>query len=166
MKIMKVIKQFIAEHLINMKIFEMAQSLAEYKREIESKLPTLLAYILLIMKANEEHSTEFVIYWKKEIKRVIRSLSKCKLKVKDNYEARLKYISDVIIRQYEIDTEDDYIWDLSHKLNLEGYDLENDETYTDFINLWHKFQDELLDKLIDTIASNDDLKINQFTDMI
>lgn len=163
---MKAIKQFIAEHLINTEIFEMAQSLAEYKREIEDKLPILLAHILLVMKANEEHSEEFVEHWKKEIRGFIRSLSKRKLKVKDNYQARLKYISDVIIRQYEIDTEDDYIWDLSHKLNLEGYDLENNETYNDFINLWHKFQDELLDKLIDTIASNDNLKINQFTNMI
>lgn len=161
---MKAIKQFIAEHLVNMEIFEMAQSLAEYKREIEDKFPILLAHILLVMKAKEENSKEFVEHWKKEIRGFIRSLSKRKLKVKDNYQARLKYISDVIIRQYEIDTEDDYIWDLSHKLNLEGYDLENNETYNDFINLWHKFQDELLDKLIDTIASNNDLKINQFTD--
>ena len=161
---MKTIKQFIAEHLVNMEIFEMAQSLAEYKREIEDKLPILLAHILLVMKAKEENSEEFVEHWKKEIRGFIRSLSKRKLKVKDNYQARLKYISDVIIRQYEIDTEDDYIWDLSHKLNLEGYDLEDNETYNDFINLWHKFQDELLDKLIDTIASNDDLKINKFTD--
>lgn len=163
---MKAIKQFIAEHLINMEIFEMAQSLAEYKREIEDKLPILLVYILLVMKAKEENSEEFVEHWKKEIRGFIRSLSKRKLKVKDNYQAKLKYISDVIIRQYEIDTEDDYIWDLSHKLNLEGYDLENNEIYNDFINLWHKFQDELLDKLIDTIASNDDLKINQFTNNI
>lgn len=163
---MRTIKQFIAEHLINTEIFEMAQSLAEYKREIEDKLPILLAHILLVMKANEEHSTEFVEHWKKEIRGFIRSLSKRKLKVKDNYQARLKYISDVIIRQYEIDTEDDYIWDLSHKLNLEGYDLENNEIYNDFINLWHKFQDELLDKFIDTIASNDEVKINQFTDKI
>ena len=161
---MKSIKQFIAEHLINMEIFEMAQSLAEYKREIEDKLPILIAHILLVMKAKEENSKEFVEHWKKEIRGFIRSISKRKLKVKDNYQARLKYISDVIIRQYEIDTEDDYIWDLSHKLNLEGYDLEDNETYNDFINLWHKFQDELLDKLIDIIASNDDLKINQFTD--
>ena len=161
---MKTIKQFIAEHLINMEIFEMAQSLAEYKREIEDKLPILLAHILLVIKAKEENSEEFVEHWKKEIRGFIRSLSKRKLKVKDKYQARLKYISDVIIRQYEIDTEDDYIWDLSHKLNLEGYDLEDNETYNDFINLWHKFQDELLDKLIDTIASNDDLKTNQFTD--
>lgn len=163
---MKTIKQFIAEHLINTEIFEMAQSLAEYKREIEDKLPILLAHILLVMRAKEENSEEFVEHWKKEIRGFIRSLSKRKLKVKNNYQARLKYISDVIIRQYEIDTEDDYIWDLSHKLNLEGYDLENNETYNDFINLWHKFQDELLDKLIDTIASNDDLKINQFTNNI
>ena len=162
---MKAIKQFIAEHLINMEIFEMAQSLAEYKREIEDKLPILLAHILVVMKAKEENLEEFVEH-KKEIRAFIRSLSKRKLKVKDNYKARLKYISDVIIRQYEIDTEDDYIWDLSHKLNLEGYDLENNETYNDFIKLWHKFQDELLDKLIDTIASNDDLKINQFTNNI
>lgn len=163
---MKAIKQFIAEHLINTEIFEMAQSLAEYKREIEDKLPILLAHILLVMKANEEHSIEFVEHWKKEIRGFIRSLSKRKLKVKDNYQTRIKYISDVIVRQYEIDTEDDYIWDLSHKLNLEGYDLENNETYNDFINLWHKFQDELLDDLIDTIASNNDLKVNQFTDKI
>ena len=163
---MKTIKQFIAEHLINTEIFEMAQSLAEYKQEIENKLPILLAHILLVMKANEEHSDEFIIHWKKEIRSFIRSLSKRKLKVKDNYQTRIKYISDVIIRQYEIDTEDDYIWDLSHKLNLEGYDLENNETYNDFIKLWHKFQDELLDDLIDTIASNDDLKVNQFTDKI
>lgn len=163
---MKAIKQFIAEHLIQLEIFEMAQSLAEYKREIEDKLPILLAHILLVMKANEENSIEFVEHWKKEIRGLIRSLSKRRLKVKDNYKARLKYVSDTIIRQYEIDTEDDYIWDLAHKLNLEGYDLEDNETYNDFINLWHKFQDELLDKLIDTIASNDNLKISQFTDMI
>ena len=163
---MKTIKKFIAEHLINMEIFEMAQSLVEYKREIADKLPILLAHILLVMKAKEENSEEFVEHWKKEIRGFIRILSKRKLKVKDNYQARLKYISDVIIRQYEIDTEDDYIWDLSHKLNLEGYDLENNETYNDFIKLWHKFQDKLLDTLIDTIASNDDLKINQFTNMI
>jgi len=161
---MKTIKQFIVEHLVNTEIFEIAQSLAEYKQEIKDKLPILLAHILLVMKAKEENSEEFVEHWKKEIRGFIRSLSKRKLKVKDNYQARLKYISDVIIRQYEINTEDDYIWDLSHKLNLEGYDLENNETYNDFINLWHKFQDELLDKLIDTIAFNNDLKINQFTD--
>ena len=163
---MKAIKQFIAEHLINTEIFEMARSLDDYKNLIKSQIEPLISHIILVMKARQENSEEFVEHWKKEIRGFIRILSKRKLKVKDNYQARLKYISDVIIRQYEIDTEDDYIWDLSHKLNFEGYDLENNETYNDFINLWHKFQDELLDKLIDTIASNDDLKINQFTNMI
>ena len=163
---MKTIKQFIAKHLIETEIFEMARSLDDYKNLIKSQIEPLISHIILVMHAHQENSDEFVVHWKKEIRGLIRSLSKRRLKVKDNYKARLKYISDVIIRQYEIDTEDDYIWDLAHKLNLEGYDLEDNETYNDFINLWHKFQDELLDKLIDTIASNDNLKISQFTDMI
>lgn len=163
---MKAIKQFIAEKLIYTEIFEMAQSLSEYKQDIKNKLPILLAHILLIMKANEDQSDEFVTHWKKEISSFIRSLCKRRLKTKDNYFERKKHISDIIIREYEIDTEDDYIWDLSHKLYLEGYDLEDENVYSDFINLWHKFQDELLDDLINTIALNDDAKIKQFIEKI
>lgn len=163
---MKVIKQFIAEHLINTEIFEMAQSLSEYKREIENKLPILLAHIILIMKARKENSTEFVDHWKKEIREFIRSLCNKKLKTKDTYQSRKKYISDVIIRQYEINTEDNYIWDLSHKLNLEGYDLDDEQIYNEFIELWHKFQNEYLDELIDIIALKDFNKIKEFTDKL
>ena len=65
---MKAIKQFIAEHLVNTEIFEMAQSLSEYKREIENNLPILLVHIILIMKARKENSTEFIDHWKKEIR--------------------------------------------------------------------------------------------------
>ena len=163
---MKAIKQFIAEHLINTEIFEMAQSLSEYKREIENKLPILLVHIILIMKARKENSTEFVDHWKKEIREFIRSLCNKKLKTKDNYQSRKNHISDIIIRQYEIDTEDDYIWDLSHKLNLEGYDLDNEQIYNEFIELWHKFQNEYLDELIDIIALKDFNKIKEFTDKL
>ena len=161
---MKDLKMFIAERLINTEIFEMAQSLAEYKQEIRDKLPILLAHILLVMKANEDNSVEFVNHWKKEIRGFIRSLCNYKLKTKDTYQSRKKHIEDIMIRMYELDTEDNYIWELSHKLNLEGYDLEDNKIYDDFINLWHNFQDNILDKLIDIIASKDFNKINEFTD--
>ena len=161
---MKDLKMFIAERLINTEIFEMAQSLAEYKQEIRDKLPILLAHILLVMKANEDNSVEFVNHWKKEIRGFVRSLCNCKLKTKDTYQSRKKHIEDIMIRMYELDTEDNYIWELSHKLNLEGYDLEDNKIYDDFINLWHNFQDNILDKLIDIIASKDFNKINEFTD--
>lgn len=163
---MKKLKQFIAEHLIGTEIFEMAQSLSEYKDEIKNKLPILLAHILLVMKANQENSTEFVDHWKKEIRNFIRSLCIKKLKTKDTYQTRKTHISDVLIRQYEIDTEDDYIWELSHKLNLEGYDLDDDNIYNEFINLWHKFQDEYLNDLIDVIADKDFEKIKIFVNKI
>ena len=49
---MKAIKQFIVEHLIQSEIFEMAQSLAEYKREIEDKLPAFLRSFFVYLRGN------------------------------------------------------------------------------------------------------------------
>ena len=163
---MKAIKQFIAEHLINTEIFEMAQSLAEYKNDIDNYLSIILAHILLVMKANKENSIEYVDHWKHEIREFIRILCRRKLKTKDTYQTRLNHINDILIRKYELDTSDDYIWDLSNKLFKEGYDLDNEKVYNDFIDLFHNFQDNYLDELINILANKDINKIKEFVDKL
>lgn len=160
---MKAIKEFIAEHLIHTEIFEMAQSIAEYKDEIRNILPTLIAHILLIMKSNNDGSIEYVAHWKKEVRGFIIDLCSTKLKSKDTYSSRRHHLEDVICRQYEIDTDDDYILKLHNKMYSEGYDLGDKETYDSFIVLWHKFQDEILQDLIDVLASK---KINMILSFI
>lgn len=163
---MKAIKQFIAEHLINTEIFEMAQSLAEYKNDINNYLSIILCHILLIMKANEENSTEYIDHWKHEIRNFLRILVQRKLKTKDNYQIRKKHIEDILIRRYELDTNDNYIWDLSNKLFKEGYDLDDENIYNNFINLFHKFQEEYLDNMIDVLADKDINKIKEFVNKL
>lgn len=163
---MKIIKEFIAEHLINTEIFEMAQSIAEYRNTIDNKLPILIAHILLVMKSHEDSSSEFIEHWKKEIRELMRSLCTKKLKIKDTYDSRYHHLKDIIYRRDEIDTNDDYIWGLYGELYHKGYDLEDKEIYDSFIVLLHKFQDEILQDLVDILASKNFSRIMSFTDKL
>jgi len=118
------------------------------------------------MKSSEDDSNEFIMHWKKEIRGFMRSLCMKKLKAKDTYDSRYHHLEDVIYRKNEIDTNDDYIWELYNKLYTEGYDLDDKETYDSFIILWHKFQDGILQDLVDILASKDFSRIMSFTDKL
>ena len=163
---MKTIKEFIAEHLIHTEIFEIAQSIAEYRDEIDNKLPTLIAYILLVMKSQENNSSEFIEHWKKEIRHLMIDLCTKELKTKDKYDSRYHQLKDIIYRRDEIDTDDNYIFGLYNKLYYKGYDLEDKETYDSFIVLFHKFKNEILQELVDILASRDFNRILSFTDKL
>ena len=163
---MKAIKQFIAEHLINTEIYEMAQTLDQYKKNIENKIFGILVHILLVMKANEENSTEFVVHWKHEIRGFINDLCDQKLKTKDTYQTRYKHIYDVLINKYDFNDNDKLIYKIYNKLYQEGYDLDDKNVYNNFIDLFHKFQDNYLDELINVIALQDFHKIKEFVDKL
>jgi len=159
---MKSIKQFIAEHFVNTEIFEMAQSLDEYKKDIESKIFIIVAHILLIMKSKQENSVEFIDHWKREIRGFINDLCDKKLKTKDNYNTRYKHVYDVLINKFDFDTNDKLIYRFYNKLYSEGYDLDDKITYDEFINLFHEFQKYYLENLIDIIAQQNYNKIKNF----
>lgn len=160
---MKTIKQFIAEHLINTEIFEMAKSLSDYKYLIESQMPMIISHIILIMKANEEQSDEFVNHWKKEIGVFLRNCINIRLKTKNSYNAKYKHIKNLLINELELDNNDNYILGkIWNKCFEEGYDFDDINVKNNFIDLIHEFQENYLDELIDVIASDSLTKIQLF----
>lgn len=160
---MKTIKQFIAEHLINTEIFEMARSLDDYKNLIKSQIEPLISHIILVMKARQENSEEFVIHWKKEIRGLLSNFIGIKLKTKNTYETRRKHIENILYNEYELDIDEDEIFGIiRRKLFNEGYDLEDNKIHNDFLSIVQKFQNEYLDEIIDIMASDSTSKIQQF----
>ena len=160
---MRAIKQFIAEHLINMEIFEMARSLDDYKNLIKSQIEPLISHIILVMKAHQENSEEFVEHWKKEIRVFLSNFIGIKLKTKNTYETRRKHIENILYNEYELDTDEDEIFGIiRRKLFNEGYDLEDNKIHNDFLSIVQKFQNEYLDEIIDIMASDSTSKIQQF----
>jgi len=160
---MRTIYQYIAEALEGTKIFEMAKSLSDYKNMVEDLIKPISSHILLVLKARQENSEEFVIHWKKEIKGFIRSFFDIKLKTKNTYNKRLEHIENVLLKQEEIDINDEWfkakLW---KKLDEEGYDLDDPNIYKDFEPIIHDFQDNHLPKIIDIIASQDIIKLNNY----
>lgn len=150
---MKTLKEFIAEKLIETEVFEMAQSLQSYKSTIDRILPMLVCHIILIMIARDEGSEDFVKHWKKEVVNFINDITSQKLKTKDTEETRKKHIKSVILDEWELDTNDDFVNKLYKKLYEEGYDLENKDTYKYILDVFHKFQETYLDELIDVLAN-------------
>lgn len=160
---MKAIKQFIAEHLINTEIFEMARSLDDYKNLIKSQIEPLISHIILVMKARQENSEEFVIHWKKEIRGFLSNFIGIKLKTKNTYETRRKHIENILYNEYELDIDEDEIFGIiRRKLFNEGYDLEDNKIHNDFLSIVQKFQNEYLDEIVDIMASDSTSKIQQF----
>lgn len=156
---MKAIKQFIAEHLINTEIFEMARSLDDYKNLIKSQIEPLISHIILVMKARQENSEEFVIHWKKEIRGFLSNFIGIKLKTKNTYETRRKHIENILYNEYELDIDEDEIFGIiRRKLFNEGYDLEDNKIHNDFLSIVQKFQNEYLDEIVDIMASDRDRK--------
>lgn len=160
------LREYIAEKLINTKVFEMAQSLDEYRKDIESMIDIILVHILLIMKSREENNDEFVNHWKKEIRGFLIDLCKKNLKVKDNYKVRLKHLNSVIKDKLDYETNDNILWGLYKKLYEEGYDLDDENVYNIFLELFHSFQDNYLDELIDILAKRDFNEIKKFIDKL
>ena len=160
---MKTIKQFIAEHLINTEIFEMAKSLSDYKDLVESYTPNLIAHIILIMKSREEDSDEYIKHWKKEIGGFLRNCIGIRLKTKNTYEAKYKHIYNLFINELELDTNDNYILGrIWNKCFEEGYDFDDNKVKEKFIELIHQFQEKYLNEIIDIIASDELSKIQMF----
>ena len=164
---MKAIKQFIAEYLINTEIFEIAKSLSDYKNLVESYIPTLIAHIILIMKARQENYNEYVTHWKNEVGGFLRNCIGIRLKTKNTYDARYKHIYNLFINELELDTNDEYILSrIWNKCFEEGYDFDDKKIEEEFINIIHQFQEKYLDEIIDVIASNNLSKIQQFTNKL
>jgi hypothetical protein len=160
---MKTIKQFIAEHLINTEIFEMARSLDDYKNLIKSQIEPIISHVILIMKAREENSDEFVTHWKKEIRGFLSNFIGTKLKTKNNYESRRKHIENILYNEYELNTDEDEIFGIiRRKLFNEGYDLEDNKIHDTFLQIVQNFQNEYLDEIVDIMASDSTSKIQQF----
>jgi len=160
---MKAIKQFIAEHLVNTEIFEMARSLDDYKELIRSQIEPLISHIILVMKAREENSEEYISHWKTEIRGFLGKFIGIKLKTKNSYNTRKKHIENIFYNEYELDTdEDEIIGIIRRKLFNEGYDFEDKQIYNDFIPIIQKFQNEYLPEIVDIIASDSTSKIMNF----
>lgn len=157
------LKQYIAEKFVGTKIFEMAKSLDDYKRQLEYMLVPIISHIILILKSREENDDEFINHWKSEIKGFLVPFTSFKLKTKNNYNTRLKHINSVFIDDNEIDTDDDWFKsNLWKKLYEEGYDLLDRDTYNNFLPIIHDFQDNYLDELIDVIASKNINKLEEY----
>lgn len=164
---MRTIKQFIAEHLINTEIFEMARSLDDYKNLIKSQIEPLISHVILVMKSREENSEEFVTHWKKEIRGFLSNFIGIKLKTKNTYESRRKHIENILYNEYELNTDEDEIFGIiRRKLFNEGYDLEDDKIHDDFLQIVQNFQNEYLDEIVDIMASDSTFKIQQFVNKL
>lgn len=160
---MNAIKQFIAEHLlINTEIFEMAKSLRDYKDLIEDMINPIIAYILLVLKARQENSTEYIVHWKKEIKGFLMNFYRVKLKTKDTYESRYNHVYNKICDELELDTIDNLVYICYNKITQEGYDLDNKNILNEFEIITKEIQEKYLEEIIDIIASRDIDKINNF----
>lgn len=160
---MRTIKQFIAEHLINTEIFEMARSLDDYKNLIKSQIEPLISHVILVMKSREENSEEFVTHWKKEIRGFLSNFIGIKLKTKNTYESRRKHIENILYNEYELNTDEDEIFGIiRRKLFNEGYDLEDNKIHDIFLQIVQNFQNEYLDEMVDIMASDSTSKIQQF----
>ena len=155
--------EYIAEKLSQTQIFEMAKSISEYKDLVINMIRPIIAHVILILKSREENDNEFINHWKKELLSFLTEFIDIRLKTKNTYDKRKKYIKDVLINNEEIDTNDKwYLSKLWKKLYEEGYDLSEKNIYDDFLPIIHDFQDNHLDQIIDLIASQDIFKIKAY----
>ena len=155
--------EYIAEKLSQPHIFEMAKSISEYKDLVINMIRPIIAHVILILKSREENDNEFINHWKKELLSFLTEFIDIRLKTKNTYDKRKKYIKDVLINNEEIDTNDKwYLSKLWKKLYEEGYDLSEKNIYDDFLPIIHDFQDNHLDQIIDLIASQDIFKIKAY----
>lgn len=163
---MKSIKEYIVEQLSYSKIFEMATELKEYREKIKELSPILIAHVLLILKAKEENSIEYVDHWKIEIKGFFKQFMRVKLKIKDTYKKRFSYIKKILIDEYEYDQLENLTDICYSKIYEEGYDLDDPKISKEFEELTKKFQDKYLDNMIDCMADHDLNKINNFVESL
>ena len=141
----------------------MAKSISEYKDLVINMIRPIIAHVILILKSREENDNEFINHWKKELLSFLTEFIDIRLKTKNTYDKRKKYIKDVLINNEEIDTNDKwYLSKLWKKLYEEGYDLSEKNIYDDFLPIIHDFQDNHLDQIIDLIASQDIFKIKAY----
>lgn len=167
---MKSLKQFIAECLEGTTIYEMARSLDDYKRLVESMIVPISVHVLLILKSRQENSdenNEFINHWKHELIIFFGEFMGLQLKTKNNYSARKKHIEKILLDRDEIDINDDWyrghLWD---KLYKEGYNIHNNDTWQEFLPIIHNFQDNHIPKIIDVIASQNIQKIYDYVDSL
>lgn len=161
-KKMKLLQTFIAEHLVYTPIYEMAVSLYKFNAKIEYMSKPIIAHILLILKSEKENNYKYVSYWKSEIKNYLLQFFDTKLKVKDNYNKRIKYIKNILINELELDTKVNLGFYCYSKLFKEGYDMDNGKTAKEFEQLTIEFQTKYLDNMMDCMADHNINKINEF----
>lgn len=156
------LKEYLAEKLIDTHIFEMAKSISEFEDLVENMIDSILCHIILILKAKEENSTEFVIHWKKEVIGFFKKFTNIKLKTKNSYESKLKHIKSILFDELNLDNMDnlDNIKKIIYiKMYQEGYDLNDKKIWDDFKSIIEDIQINHLDIIIDLMASNDQYKI-------
>lgn len=103
---MRLIKEYIAEKILHTNVFEMAKSLDEYENLVENMIDPIMCHIILILKAREENSGDFVDHWKKELRDFFKKFLLIKLKTKNTYIKRYNHAKHVIYDELEIDTDD------------------------------------------------------------
>lgn len=160
---MKLIQEYLAEKLVNTVIFEMAKSLDDYENLVENMIDPIMAHIILILKARQENSTDFVDHWKKELRGFFKKFLGIKLKVKNTYNKRYNHAKHVICDELELDTDD---WVISQMINFkmeeEGYDLSDKNIYNEFLPIIHDFQNNHINIIIDLIADQNPNKIKEY----
>lgn len=160
---MKLLKEYLAEKLVNTVIFEMAKSLDDYENLVENMIDPIMAHIILILKARQENSTDFVDHWKKELRGFFKKFLGIKLKVKNTYNKRYNHVKHVICDELELDIDD---WVISQMINFkmeeEGYDLSDKNIYNEFLPIIHDFQNNHINIIIDLIADQNPNKIKEY----
>lgn len=159
---MKTFKEFIVEQLATTSIFEMAVELKDYRDKTISLFIPLICHIMLIIKAREEKSSEYVDHWKHEIRGFFNQLYKMKLKIKDNDKKRYDLVKKTLCRDFEYDTIDNYGELCSGKLYEEGYDLDDDNVKDEFKEITRYIQDNLLEDIIICMSTKDHSNIDNF----
>jgi hypothetical protein len=142
-------------------------SISEFEDLVGNMIDPILCHIILILKAKEEGSTEFVNHWKKEVIGFFKKFTNIKLKTKNSYEAKIKHVKSILFDELNLDNMDnlDNIKKIIYiKMYQEGYDLNDKQTWNDFKSIIEDIQINHLDIIIDLMASNDQYKIVNYVE--
>ena len=148
---MKSLKVFIAEHLEQTELFEMAMSLHDYKERLMNIMPIMLAHIILVKYKPDDIN---VNHWKNEISGYIRRFVGARLKTSNTVDSRISYIEKVVYNMLELNDVQVFIENIDGKLYDEGINVEDNKVYAEVSKVVNKFIDEDFDRLIEVIASN------------
>ena len=170
---MSKINQFLAEHLINTKIFYIAKHIYDFKELCYKNIIYIIANLIVLRLENTsdqsiieklKHNVQFALF---------DVLGYPHLNHKD-FNSKYKYLKQVCYDTYEFDKLDTFeylcatdIYHLGCSLHYLGYDdYDTEESQIKIQEITKEIKEKYLDKLIDIIAKEDFKNIKEFIDKL